>query len=100
MVMPLIVRWVAAVVGAGLVLSAWVSVIGTLMMPRQVTGWVTRWGDGLVDGAFRLLTWGIADYRRRDRVLATQAAATLLAQLAAWLGMAFIGYALLLWPFT
>jgi hypothetical protein len=100
MVMPLIVGWVAAVVGAGFVLSAWVSVIGTLMMPRRVTGWLTRWVDGMVDAAFRLLTRGIADYRRRDRVLATQAAAILLAQLAAWLGMAFIGYALLLWPFT
>src|SRR5262249_6807754 len=35
----------------------------------------------------------------RDRVLAAQAAATLLAQLAAWLGISFIGYVLLLWPF-
>jgi hypothetical protein len=35
-----------------------------------------------------------ADYLGRDRVLAGQAAAILLAQLAAWLGIAFIGY----WP--
>jgi hypothetical protein len=46
----------------------------------------------MVDGAFRLATSVIADYSRRDRVLAGQAAAILLAQLAAWLGTAFIGY--------
>jgi len=70
MVMPQIVRWVAAVVGAGFVLSAWASVIGTLMVPRRVTGWLTRWVDGVVDAGFRLLTRGIVDYQRRDRVLA------------------------------
>jgi hypothetical protein len=70
MVTPLIVRWLAAAVGAGLVLSAWASVIGTLMVPRRVTGWLTRGVDGVVDAAFRLLTRGIADYRGRDRVLA------------------------------
>ena len=62
-----------------LVLSAWASVIGTLMVPHRVTGWLTRWVDQAVDAAFRLLTRGVADYRRRDRVLAAQAAAILLA---------------------
>jgi NAD-binding of NADP-dependent 3-hydroxyisobutyrate dehydrogenase len=96
----LIVRWLAAAVGAGLVLAAWASVIGTLMVPRRVTGWLTRGVDGVVDAAFRLLTRGIADYRGHDRVLAAQAAAIILAQLAAWLGLAFVGCALPLWPFT
>ncbi|HEY1003757.1 MAG TPA: hypothetical protein VGD83_29360, partial [Streptosporangiaceae bacterium] len=41
-----------------------------------------------------------ADYRRRDRLLATQAAAILLIQLAAWLVVAYVGFALLLWPFA
>jgi hypothetical protein len=52
----------------------------------------------MVNGAFRLATSLTADYQRRDRVLARQAAAILLAQLAAWLGTAFIGYWLLMWP--
>jgi hypothetical protein len=43
-----------------------------------------------VNGSFGLVTAGIADYRRRDRVLVGQAAAILLMQLAAWLGSAFI----------
>src|SRR6185437_4639795 len=36
----------------------------------------------------------------RDRILATQAAAILLTQLAAWLGIAFLGFTLVLWPFA
>ena len=45
-----------------------------------------------------MVTSRLGDYRRRDRVLAGQAAAILLAQLAAWLGVAFVGCWLLLWP--
>ena len=41
-----------------------------------------------------------ADYQQRDRMRATQAAAVLLAQLAAWLLVAYVGFALLLWPFA
>jgi hypothetical protein len=100
MVVPLIGRSVAAVVGALLVASAVNSVIGTLIVPRPVGGWLTRWVDRVVNGAFWLATSRIADYRRRDRVLAGQAATILLAQLAAWLGISLIGYSLLLWPFV
>jgi hypothetical protein len=100
MVVPLIGRSAAAAVGALLVLTAVASVIGTLIVPRPIGNWLTRWVDRIVNGAFSLATGAIADYERRDRVLAGQAAAILLAQLAAWLGIAFIGYALLLWPFV
>ncbi len=100
MVVPLIGRWVAAAVGALLVLTAAASVIGTLIVPRLVGGWLTRWVDRVVNGAFRMATGALADYRRRDRVLAGQAATILLTQLAAWLGISFIGYSLLLWPFV
>ena len=94
----LVGRWAAAVAGALLVLAAWVSVIRTLIVPRRAGTWVTRWVHPMVIRAFRLVTSFVADYRRQDRVLAGQAAAILLAQLAAWLGAAFLGYALLLWP--
>jgi hypothetical protein len=98
MVVPLIGRWLAAVAGGLLVLVVWGSVIGTLLVPRPVGSRLTRWVDRLVNGSFGLVTAGIADYRRRDRVLVGQAAAILLMQLAAWLGVAFLGYGLLLWP--
>ena len=100
MVVPLAVRSVIAIAGALLVLTAWVSVIGTLIVPRPAGGWLTRWVDRIINAAFRTVTSGIADHKRRDRVLAAQAAAILLAQLVAWLGIFFVGYALLLWPFV
>jgi hypothetical protein len=99
MVVPLIGRWVAAAVGALLVLTAWGSAVGTLIVPRPVSSWLTRWVDRIVNTCFRLAIGAIASYRRRDRVLAAQAAAILLGQLAAWLGASFIGFWLLLWPF-
>jgi hypothetical protein len=49
---------------------------------------------------YQLAAARAADYRRRDGLLATQAAAILLIQLAAWLVVAYVGFALLLWPFA
>jgi hypothetical protein len=100
MVVPLGFRSAAAVVGGLLVLTAGASVIGTLIVPRLVGGWLTGWVHPMVNGAFRLATSGIADYRRRDRVLAAEAAAILLTQLVGWLAISLVGYALLLWPFV
>src|ERR1017187_8299880 len=100
MVVPLVARDVAAGVGALLVATAAASIIGTLIVPRPIGSWLTRLVDRIVNAAFRVGTGPIADYRRRDRVLAAQAAAILLGQLVAWLGLFFVGYALLLWPFT
>jgi hypothetical protein len=100
MVVPLIGRSLAAVVGAVLVLTAVASVIGTLIVPRPVANWLTRWVDRTVNRGFWLATRVIADYERRDRMLAGQAAAVLLSQLAAWLVLSFFGYSLLLWPFV
>lgn len=100
MVIPQAARWVAAAIGVLLVLAGWNSVIGTLIVPRQVRSWLTRWVDRIVIAAYRVVTKRASEYRRRDRILATQAAAILLTQLAAWLGIAFIGFTLLLWPFA
>ena len=97
---PIAVRDVAAGIGALLVLTSAISEIGTLIVPRPIGSWLTRLVDRLVNGMFRMATGPITDYRRRDRVLAAQAAAILLAQLAAWLGIFFLGYSLLLWPFV
>src|SRR5690242_12011334 len=99
MVVPLAGRWVAAAAGIALVLTAWTSVIGTLIVPRQVSSWLTRWVDRSVNWVFRLVTGAISDHRRRDQVLASQAPVILLAQLIAWLTISFLGYMLLLWPF-
>src|SRR5215467_819606 len=99
MVVPLAGRWVAAAAGAALVLTAWASIVGTLIVPRPISSWLTRWVDRGVNWAFQLVTGGIHQHKRRDQVLASQAPATLLAQLIAWLAISFLGYMLLLWPF-
>ncbi|MGH3069568.1 MAG: hypothetical protein ACRDOH_24665 [Streptosporangiaceae bacterium] len=100
MVMPLAGRVVAAVIGGLLVLASVSSVTGTLIVSRSVSSRLTRWVDRMVDGAYQQVVRRAADYRRLDRLLATQAAAILLAQLAAWLIVAYVGFALLLWPFA
>ena len=56
--------------------------------------------DRLVDWVYQQVVSRVADSRRRDRLRATQAAAVFLGQLAAWLLVAYFGYALLLWPFA
>jgi hypothetical protein len=98
-VIPLAARWVAAAIGVLLVLTAWASVIGTLIVPRPFSSWLTRSVDQTVNVIYRLLKDAVSDFKRRDRLLATQAAAILLGQLTAWLAISFAGYALLFWPF-
>src|SRR6476646_10123534 len=100
MVMPQAGRIAAAVVGGLLILASVSSVSGTLIVTRLVQSRLTRWIDRGVDWGYHLATARAADYRRRDRLLATQAAAILLIQLAAWLVVAYVGFALLLWPFA
>jgi len=97
MTVPLCARAIAAVIGGLLVLTAWASVIRTLIVPRS-GGRLARQLARLVNAAFRLATAPIADYQRRDRVLASQAAAILLTLLGAWLGIALGGCLLLMWP--
>ncbi len=100
MVVPLTVRVLAAVVGGVLVLTVWTSAVGTLITPRQVSNWLTRLVDRSVDKTFRMAASVIPSYQRRDRMLAAEAPVVLIVQLAAWLWIAFIGFTLLLWPFT
>jgi hypothetical protein len=100
MVVPLAGRVIAACVGGLLVITAARSVIGTIIVPRPVASWLTRWVDKLVNAAYLIATARIPDHRRRDRVLAGQAATILLAQLVAWLAIFFVGFTLLLWPFV
>jgi hypothetical protein len=98
MAVPLFARSVAAVIGGLLVLVVWISVIGTLMVPRPVGRRLTYWAAWLVRGAFRLAAGRADGYLGRDRMLAWQAPVALLAQLGTWLGIALAGFCLLMWP--
>jgi cell shape-determining protein MreC len=79
MVVPLFARYIAAVVGVLIVLVSARSVIGTLIVPRAVSSWLTNQVDWVVDRVFRAASSRIHDHRRRDKVLAGQVAALLLA---------------------
>jgi len=100
MVIPLAGRAVAAVAGGVLVLTVWISAVGTLITPRPVSNWLTRLVDQLVNKAFSTAARHMPSYPRRDRLLAAQAPVILIGQLVAWLGFSFIGFMLLLWPFV
>jgi len=97
-VVPFAVRCVAAAIGTLFVLTGWTSVIGTLIVPRPVATWLTRLADRAVRGAYHVMITPLSDYKRRDRILATQAAAILLTQLIAWLGIFLAGFTLVFWP--
>src|SRR5260370_8359859 len=100
LIVPLAVRVLGACIGALLVITAAGSVVGTVIVPRAVGSWLTRWVDKIVDHIFHMATAVITDHKRRDRVLAQQAAAILLGQLVAWLAIFYLGFALLMWPFA
>jgi len=100
MVVPFAARSVAGVAGLVLVLMTWFSVIVTLIVSRSVASWTVDQADRVVVMVFNLLAKNIDDYHRRDRVLTMLPATMLLTHLALWLGTAFAGYALLLWPLT
>src|SRR5262249_56209715 len=68
MVVPLLGRWIAATFGIVLVLTTWTSVVGTLIVPRPVRSWLTRWVDRTVNRAFRLVTSPIPQYPPRAPV--------------------------------
>src|SRR5260370_11428582 len=85
--------------GRMVVLAAW-RVIGAIIGQRPRGAWLIRSVDKAVHASYQLATKRIKDYRTRDRVLATEAAVILLAQLIAWLVVFFIGFALLFWPFV
>jgi hypothetical protein len=98
MAVPLAARWVAAACGILFILTGWESIIGTLIVPRPVGSWLTRMVDRVVVAAYMAVTRPVTDWVRRDRILATQAAAILVTQLVAWLGILLVGFTLLLWP--
>jgi hypothetical protein len=100
MTVPIAARDVAAAAGAILVLGAVVSVVGTVIVPRNTGSRLTRLVARVVNGLFALICRPVSGYRQRDRIMAGQAAVILLGQIAVWLGAFYVGYALLIWPVT
>ena len=100
MTVPLYARYVFFAIGLFLVVIDGISVVGTLIVPRPAGGRLMVWVDRGVHALFEVVTRPIADFRRRDRTRATEAATLLICQLLVWLGVAYLGFTLMLWPFV
>ena len=94
------VRILCAALGVLLVVATALSVVRILIIPRARPGGMARVVDGAIDGLFHLLCHRVESYKERDRILAGQPAAVLVAQLAVWLAAFLFGFGLQLWPFT
>jgi len=90
----------AIVLGLALMLAAANSVIATLLIPRGRVGGLMRFLDRFVGMAFHLAVRRIADYSRRDTVLAALAPALIMVQLLVWLASFWLAFTLLLVPAT
>lgn len=88
------------VAGAGLgvvvILATWGSVLSVLVVPRRSRDRLSRLVNAITDGVFRVATSRVRGYASRDRLLAGQAAAVILLQLATWLLLFYLGFALVL----
>lgn len=90
------VRVLFAVLGAIVVVVTWKSVLSALVMPRRSRDRISRGVLFSVDSTYRWATGWVRDFPRRDRVLGTQAPASILLQLLVWLTLLYLGFALLL----
>lgn len=92
-------RIVLALLGGAVVVLTWSSVITTVVVPRRSRDRISRMVDQSVSGIYRLVTHRVRSYATRDRLLASQASATILGQLFVWLVLFYLGFALLLQAF-
>ena len=90
--------WIGFAGGLMLVTGTLMSVAGTLVVPRAVYSPASRMVEWVLDIVFRILTKPVRSFERRDKILSWQAPMSLLARLAAWLGMLVVGFALVLLP--
>jgi hypothetical protein len=88
-----------AVIGGLLVVATWVSVLTVLVVPRRSHDRLSRAINGAVEAMYRLATRRVRGYLTRDRLLAGQASVAILVQLAVWLALFYLGFALMIHAF-
>jgi hypothetical protein len=94
------VAWAGFAAGIAILLLTAASVFGTLVVPRATAPRLTVLVTGAVRRAFLLVTDRVDDYVARDRIEALIGPALLICLLVAWVGLVFLGFALLFWPFV
>ena len=96
----IVVDWVVFVLGLFLLVVTWVSVIGSLIVPRSFSSLLTRGTAAVTRGAFRAITRPGMPYQRRDRILAWQSPMTLFVRLLAWMLLFDVSFMLMLQVFV
>jgi hypothetical protein len=92
--------WVGFTGGICLLLLTGSSVIKMLLIPRNLASLISGAISRLVLIGYRLITARIADLHRRERILASGAPVFLSSVLVTWIACLYLGYALVLLPFT
>jgi hypothetical protein len=84
----------AAMVGGGVALVVLTarSIVGTLIVPRGLSSWISRAVGRATRAPFVFVADRCTRYETKDRVLAPQAPLTLLALLLCWLGLFLVAY--------
>jgi hypothetical protein len=93
----IVVRVIAFVAGAVIVLLTARSAIRTILVPRPLQAQLSRAVFVLVRRVFRLRASERHDYEHRDRVMALYAPIALVTLLATWLGLILGGFVAILW---
>lgn len=93
----LMLRLVAFLLGASLVLSTLSGAIRTFVLPRGANVWLTRWVFRSLYRLFRLRIARVRTYEGRDRIMAMYAPIALLSLPAAWITLTTFGYAGIFW---
>jgi hypothetical protein len=88
------------VAGLAIVLAVGSSILRTLVVPRGVRSKLSNVVLRLTLGGFRAVARRTPTYESRDAVLAYAAPLSLILTLATWLGLLFLGFALLLFAFS
>src|SRR5437899_4315346 len=93
----IVLRAVVAVAAALIVYLTIGSAIRTVVLPRGVRARISRVVFITMRWVFRIRAGRNASYERRDAVMASYAPVSLLALLATWMVLVFIGYVALYW---
>src|SRR5438270_7940366 len=91
------VRWFGFAAGLALVLITVASAIRALVLPRGVPVRLTRVVMRSLRTLFRIRIGRSPSYERRDAIMALFGPVSLLALLAVWLVLVFIGYTAMFW---
>jgi hypothetical protein len=86
------VRIVAGVVGAALVTAALSSAIRTVVVPRAVGSWITRFVFGMVRRVFDVIAHDRRPFEDRDRAFSYYAPVSLLLLPVAWVSLITAGF--------